>query len=649
MRSLIIIFSLWLSVSMAVGQTYRLISTDNGLTSSLVNHILEDRYGQIWIATEDGLNRYDGVKITSYKHKVGDATTLASNYVSTHIEDAKGNLIVSTYTGLQIYRHDSDDFSPLGTFTDGTVMKANISNFLLEDDGKLYGAGDLDCEIITHGQERIEIMRLQQPRFSPQRYAELPKELNVRTTLRYDASRLLLGTDGYGVKLYDEAEHTYTDYTLDIPGIPQNLQKVHHMMRDHKGNIWLALYQKGVVMVSQRKSMFGYIGSKSSLQNLIGSHCVQTIFRNNKGGMWVGTDGDGLYYIEGNRSQHFSDVIPPIVNTVLEDSEGIVWIGSFGHPCYKCVNGVFSKVELPDNPRIFCLKEDSQRNVWLGSMGLGLFRYSRSSKTIEHIDCPDVSPFVNCIYILSNGDVLAGAFNGLFNISRGQSIVKKRIVYAVYEDIKGRLWLGSSDGLIVIDKGEQRVYTTADGMPSNTVFAINEDESGKIWFSSNSGLSCFDENEGIFTNYSVNDGLQGNEFSKGAVLKDKDGTLWFAGHEGIIVPYRQQIAAIRTAISALLPHPSPLITNSSSLINIDTVERYQGSQRDIIIYTTTVSTPDQLSLLSTPIELDGQLIDRKLNVAITRARKHLFIVGNRQLLKKSPIYMELLSAMSDKK
>jgi len=136
MKQLFALLSLWLTASIAFGQTYRLFSTDNGLTTSLVNHILEDRYGQIWIATEDGLNRYDGVKITSYKHKVGDESSLASNYVSTLIEDAKGNLIVSTYRGLQIYRHDSDDFSAPGTFSDGTVMKANISDFLLENNGR---------------------------------------------------------------------------------------------------------------------------------------------------------------------------------------------------------------------------------------------------------------------------------------------------------------------------------------------------------------------------------------------------------------------------------------------------------------------------------------------------------------------------------
>ena len=130
-----------------------------------------------------------------------------------------------------------------------------------------------------------------------------------------------------------------------------------------------------------------------------------------------------------------------------------------------------------------------------------------------------------------------------------------------------------------------------------------------------------------------------------AEIYQKEGIEWTEKTLGIIVPYRQQIAAIRTELANNLS----IFNYQFSIINIDTVERYQGSQRDIIIYTTTVSTPDQLSMLSAPIELDGQLIDRKLNVAITRARKHLFIIGNRQLLNQNPIYRDLLSAMSDKK
>jgi len=532
------------------GQNYRLFSTANGLTSSLVNHILEDRYGQIWIATEDGLNRYDGVKITSYKHREDDAASLASNYVSTLIEDVHGNLIVSTYNGLQIYRHDTDDFSTVGTYTDGKVMKANISNMMLEKDGRLYGMGDLDCEIVTLSRDRIEIHRLKTPHFSNRLLEDLPRNMNFRCQMRYDDGHLLLGTDGDGVKLYNEKDHTFTDYPLDIPGIPQDLQKVHDMMRDRRGNLWLALYQKGVVLVSQQKSMFGYIGAKSGRQNLIGTHVVQalclskrtdlpndqtTISPNDQTtGMWVGTDGDGLYYVKDGKSQHFTEGVPPMINAVMEDSEGTLWVGSYGFACYKGKDGSFSEVEgLPMLPRVFAIKEDRQHNVWLGTMEHGVYCYNLRDKTMKHVDYEGINRYVNCLHVLSNGDVLAGTFNGVFNISARKHLCPKHIVYAIYEDAMHRLWLGTSGGLVMLDGDKEKVYTTADGMPANSVFAIHEDASGNLWFSSNSGLSCFDEREGVFTNYSVRDGLQGNEFSKGASAKDSDGTLWFGGHEGI--------------------------------------------------------------------------------------------------------------------
>jgi len=529
-----VLIMLWLIGLDAMGQTYRLFSTENGLSSSLVNHIMEDKYGQIWIATEDGLNRYDGVKITSYRHREGDSTSLASNYVSTLIEDAQGNLLVSTYNGMQIYRHDSDDFSPRATFPDGKVMVGNISDLLLEKDGRLYGTGDVDCEILTKSRDKLEIVRLKMPYFSNKFLQDLPRNMNFRCKMRFDDGHLLLGTDGDGVKLWNEKDETFTNYTLDIPGIPQDLQKVHHMMRDRRDNLWLALYQKGAVMVSEKKSMFGYIGAKSSQQNLIGTHVVQAICRSKDGGMWVGTDGDGLYYVKDGKSQHYTDGVPPMINAVMEDSEGTLWIGSYNYACCKGKDGRFSEVEdLPNLPRVFSIKEDPQHNIWLGTMERGVYCYNLQTKTMKYLEYEGLNPFVNCMYVMSNGNVLAGTFNGIFNITTHQHICPKRIVYTIYEDGMHRLWLGTSGGLVVHDGKKEKVYTTADGMPANSVFAIHEDVNGKLWFSSNSGLSCFDEREGVFTNYSVRDGLQSNEFSKGAGAEGADGTLWFAGHEGI--------------------------------------------------------------------------------------------------------------------
>lgn len=105
---------------------------------------------------------------------------------------------------------------------------------------------------------------------------------------------------------------------------------------------------------------------------------------------------------------------------------------------------------------------------------------------------------------------------------------------------------------------------------------------------------------------------------------------------GIIVPYRNQIALIRrylaqTGIAAL------------QNITIDTVERYQGSQRDIILYSFTVSNRPQLDLLTAHTFCEGNLwIDRKLNVALTRARKQLILTGNPQLLQQHPVCAHLI-------
>lgn len=104
---------------------------------------------------------------------------------------------------------------------------------------------------------------------------------------------------------------------------------------------------------------------------------------------------------------------------------------------------------------------------------------------------------------------------------------------------------------------------------------------------------------------------------------------------GIIVPFRSQIQQLRNALTQLNVPEADTIT-------IDTVERYQGSQRDIIIFSTVVGAPWQLPILSDPVDTEGELIDRKLNVAITRARQQFILVGNLSLLDTCRPYHDLI-------
>ncbi len=117
-------------------------------------------------------------------------------------------------------------------------------------------------------------------------------------------------------------------------------------------------------------------------------------------------------------------------------------------------------------------------------------------------------------------------------------------------------------------------------------------------------------------------------------LKIKGEILDWKHRLGVIVPFRGQITWVRRALAEVEVPDYDDIT-------IDTVERYQGSQRDIIIFSTTVSTTSQLSILSQPIVMDGELLDRKLNVAVTRARQQFILVGNFELLRTCVPYRQL--------
>ena len=107
---------------------------------------------------------------------------------------------------------------------------------------------------------------------------------------------------------------------------------------------------------------------------------------------------------------------------------------------------------------------------------------------------------------------------------------------------------------------------------------------------------------------------------------------------GVIVPYRRQIALIRQALADI-----PVLKADQEAITIDTVERYQGSQRDVIIYSFAITHRYQLDFLTatTFTDDDGTLIDRKLNVALTRARRQMIIIGRPDLLERNKLFRQL--------
>ncbi|MHA6247120.1 hybrid sensor histidine kinase/response regulator transcription factor [Pontibacter sp. CAU 1760] len=658
-----LLFILFWMFDGAFAQAGKMFSADMELSNSLIHQVYQDSKGIIWVATEDGLNRYDGSKFTIYKHEQQDPHSILNNYVSFLFEDRKGHLLVGYYNGLQLYDHATDSFrqipmlwegngkldahvlsiterqngevligtSGYGVFSlkfEGTEPKvqqakfqlpAGIIDYLFEDTNQNLWVATQDKGLFRIGKSgRIK-------RFSE---AEMPrspitgicqdkegniyistgsnglfvhnKATDVLSLIPYSPSpnlsissmhqskqesKLYLGTDGEGVKIYDLSKKIITDGNFNVATFDFKKSKVHSILEDKVGNLWLGIYQKGVMLLPASASNFKYIGYKSVHNNTIGSNAILSVFEDHEGTLWIGTDSDGLYGIgpDGKQKAHFSHTSDPAsvsssIMSIYEDSNHTLWLGSYHHGLAK-VNRKTGKSEyIPEIrdensnrvERIYSLVEDRHKTLWIASMGAGLFSMDLQSHQVTHYDAISGSEnkgtentlhnrWINCLLLTSKDKLYIGTYDGIgcldlktksFVSTHGTNrLLHGSIVYSLYEDPKGNIWVGTSQGLMHLDSksGKIRPYTMDDGLPSNVISAIKGDDAGNIWISTNYGISKLNSQRSSFINYYANDGLQGNEFSKGAAFVTGKGQIIFGGINGVTYFHPSEIPEVISA------------------------------------------------------------------------------------------------------
>ena len=615
------------------GQSYKIFTADQGLSSSLINKIHQDRNGMIWIATEDGLNRYDGVKLTIYRHQPENEHSLANNYVRTLFEDNQGHLIIGTYVGLQMYDPATDTFSPLAKHKNGEIFKSHITNIIQRKNGEVWASGNTMCKLIISNQKLfVEDLTLPIPTISVDNIME-DKSGNIwiareedglyrmdtqkqvthypitekipfisvlcedmqgniyggstqngvfkfdRTTDQFipllnneqqnfpvkvlypvNQDELYIGCDGNGLKIFNNKTRQLSDYQFEEGIFASRTSKVHSVLKDQSGNYWVAIYQKGVIMIPSLKNGFKYWGCKSVSKNIIGTNCVTALYKDNSGTTYVGTDSDGLYIIDKNDKQqaHFThsndpQSVPSIIIALYEDSEHNLWIGSYANGAARIDKKTGKCTYLQDlvdksgkNVRnVYAFVEDNQKRLWIATMGGGLFYYDLATHKVNHISnlSTNLGEYWICsLYYSTKKDCLyIGTYNGLCRIDLGkadmpcQYALQQCIIYSIYEHTDGNIWAGTSNGLLKWDEqsNETHIYTTNDGLTNNSAYAISGDAMDYLWISTSNGISRFHPITQKFTNYYVNDGLQGNEFSKNASWRDKQGIIWFGGVNGI--------------------------------------------------------------------------------------------------------------------
>ena len=483
---------------------------DYSLINSFVINIFEDKECNLWISMDGGgltCLRKRGKNSTYFS-----ATNNAWNTVTSIVQDHAGKIFIGTMdNGLMTYNPLSDSF---------VTVKTNYPNYPIN---LLYSLNDHE---------------------------------------------FCIGTNGKGLFRFNTDYKLLQEEAIPFLAFDFSICDVNSILKDRIGNLWLGIKGKGILLLPSSSNRFNYWGYKSYSNNLIGSSSVTAINKGHNGIIWIGTSNNGLYGVNllTKKSIHFhsSGEIPSSIESIHEDSKQHLWLASpseglalMDTPNGRCRFFTLTDMKNRQTKRISCLAEDSKHRLWVGTNGGGLFFVDVNTLKITRMPSfKKVTDFRSDANILHNGWIISliitqrgklyiGTYDGLgcldLETMNFVSTYKKNrlfsgmVVYSLFEDKNGFIWIGTSNGLIKLNEKTQQTtkYTMENGLPNNNICAIQGDKHNNLWISTNYGISHFIPSKGRFINYYVEDGLQGNEFCKKSAFTDTDGTIYWGGVNGV--------------------------------------------------------------------------------------------------------------------
>ncbi len=584
--------------------TYRHDAESPGsLSSDRVITLTIDHHGDLWIGTLDaGLNRLadaadrpasPDLAFENFRHDESDPASLSSDQTGAVYEDRDGNLWIGTWNGLDLlsddersfthYRHDAAD---PGSLSDNRVRA------VIEDGRRVLWVG-------THrGLNRLdrESGRFRRFLHDPRDAFSLSNDW-VRTLLEDREGRLWIGTDG-GLHLWKDGR--FARYHFD-PDDPQSLgsDQIVHLYEDRGGVLWAGTLGGGAAKWDP--STWGFQTYQTAGGREGTGRLVFAISQDAAGDLWIGSFGGGLERLRRDASGqvvgrrryvHDPDDLTSLgddrVTALLHDRGGALWIGTVGGGLnhFDPITGRFRRfVNEPANPAslavdaVTTLHEDRRGRLWVGVLdgGLHLHRGEGSFTRFQH--APDDSSSLahdrvfsiaedrrGRLWLATDGggldrfDTAGSTFQHFRHVTGVAASLSSDELLTVHIDPQERLWIGTKghgvDLLVDLDAAPEeatfRNFSQSDGLAGDTIWGILSDPRGLVWLSTGNGLSRFDPASESFRNYDTSDGLQAREFNMGASHRGARGELFFGGVNGLNAFFPDRISGRRQAPPVVL-------------------------------------------------------------------------------------------------
>ncbi|MCP4609871.1 MAG: PAS domain S-box protein [Planctomycetes bacterium] len=508
---------LWLATNQGLarydGEMFTCFSTEDGLPNNDVHALMVDRLGQLWIGTSGGMCVYNGETFTHFTVEDG----LIDNAVNSLLEDSSGQLWIGTPRGASVY--DGKTFTH---FTTENGLRFDHIMALLEDSsGRIWlgtshaGVSVYDGEAFTHFTSESEDGLISN---------------RVSALLEDSSGRIWIGTIGGGVSLYDGAD--FTNFATE-DGLADN--NVLALLEDSAGRVWIGGWGGKLSLYDQ-----GKFAIKDTL-----SYAVElAFFEDREGNFWWGTD-NGLIRYDNTLTTPITAnaLLSHNVRTLLEDSKGRIWIGNPSGVCVydgKTVTSFTEEDGFVGN-NIHSILEDSTGRIWIGTQYNGVSVFDGNNFTTYDTKNGLIGSQVRTLMEYSTGRVWIGTDIGVSVYDGGQFSyftiedgLVDNDVRTLLKDRTGRVWIGTTFGISVYDRESVTSITKEDGLVSNNVHVLLEDSSGCIWIGTrDAGVSVYDGEN--FTNFTKENGLASNNVR--TLLEDKIGHIWIGTWGGGVSRY----------------------------------------------------------------------------------------------------------------
>ncbi|GAB2979378.1 hypothetical protein GCM10027049_13320 [Mucilaginibacter puniceus] len=568
----------------------------NGLSQNTINSLYKDHYGFMWFGTQDGLNKYDGYKVTVYKHNIHNPQSLPANHITAICEDKYGNLWVGTRTaGISRFDRSRDIFL---NFKNSASNLASISSNSVTAVYK-----DKSSNLWIGTANGLNLFDAKSGKFK--RYTSIAKDPTTLsdktvTAIFEDAQqRLWIGTS-HGLNLLDKRTGRFKRY-IDAQKNGGNF--INSICEDDNHQLWLGTYQ-GLKWLHIDKGTFSYYPVEEDVYSADGVNPVFTLQKTKGNKIWLGTNTTLQMFDAGAKrlvpinNKTFEDNQMPNdgIYSMLEDA-GILWIGTTSQGILKydknlslfpAFNTSFTRMPSAKNI-IRGIAEDKVGNLYLAT-DAGLEYYNRNSgihNTYLHSKKNKnslLSNYVSAVIVSKKtGMVWVGTYSsGLDKFdpkshsfthytAENPNQLSSNYIFTLLEDSKGNIWVGTDAGLNVIDKtGKVTVYLNNSGgkgkIEEDIIQALFEDKQGNIWIGNyTNGISIFNPVKKSFTYLNTkNSKLNSDVIS--SLYEDKEGNIWVGTMEGGLNCYNiklKEFTAFYTEQNGLINNTINYITQGS--------------------------------------------------------------------------------------